>query len=242
MHNELQSFMTHRDLPEHVMQVDRRMIYRNNYFSALIDVLSARYPVVLKLVGDAFFKAVAKEYVFDHPPLNPVLAEYGEEFPAFLAQFPPAQSIPYLPDVALLESMRQQAILEEDAPVLDLALLIEDDPERLPQLSFRFLPSCRLFETSWPALEIWENNQQDQPAPMEIDEKAGGILVWRPELVTQMASLQPAEFVFFQLLMSGNNVETTCLHAMTDYPDLELAETIRKLALFDCLVGSEAEL
>src|SRR5690242_19722301 len=65
-------------------------IHRNTSTKGLVDALAANYATVLQLVGDEWFRACAVDYVRAHPPRSPVLATYGEDFPAFLASFPPA--------------------------------------------------------------------------------------------------------------------------------------------------------
>ena len=66
----------------------RFAVYRNNVASSLIKALEARFPVIERLVGDAFFKGVAHAFIRAHPPRSPVLMEYGDAFPAFLTAFP----------------------------------------------------------------------------------------------------------------------------------------------------------
>src|SRR5437764_9903127 len=79
-------------------------VYRNNVAVGLIKSLEARYPVVRRLVGDDFFRAAARAFISRNKPQNAVLIGYGADFAAFLRSFPPAAELPYLPDVASLES------------------------------------------------------------------------------------------------------------------------------------------
>ena len=65
-------------------------VYRNNVYSSLIDVLQARFPVVSRLVGEEFFRAMARVYVEQEPPRSAVLLRYGASFPDFVASFAPA--------------------------------------------------------------------------------------------------------------------------------------------------------
>jgi hypothetical protein len=83
--------------------VQRFAVYRNNVVVSLIDALADTYPVVQQLVGEEFFRAMAREFALDHPPASPVMAYYGEGFAEFVAGFPPAAALSYLADVARLE-------------------------------------------------------------------------------------------------------------------------------------------
>ena len=61
-------------------------VYRNNCVVSLCEALAAGFPVVETLVGEEFFKAMARVYVGEHPPCSPVLMEYGETFARFLEE------------------------------------------------------------------------------------------------------------------------------------------------------------
>ncbi|MEZ5722575.1 MAG: DNA-binding domain-containing protein [Paracoccaceae bacterium] len=56
-------------------------VYRNNVVVSLSEALATGFPVVRKLVGEAFFSAMAGVFVRAHPPRSPVLTMYGEGFP-----------------------------------------------------------------------------------------------------------------------------------------------------------------
>ena len=94
-------------------------VYRNNTFANLTDALAACYPVVRRLVGAGFFDYAADAYIRHHPPASGNLHDFGAELADFIAAFPPAQSLAYLPEVARLEWAWQQsyhaADLNEDS-------------------------------------------------------------------------------------------------------------------------------
>jgi hypothetical protein len=131
---------------------------------ALITALAERFPAVRRLTGTAFFDATASAYLRAHPPRSPVIADLGGDFPAFLAHFPPAASLPYLPDVARLEWLRGRAYHAADAdglPPDDVARQAEGangDPV------FILHPSLHLFRSDWPAVSIWAAQAPGAPA------------------------------------------------------------------------------
>src|SRR5579872_735082 len=102
---------------------DRRRfaVYRNNVAVSLIGSLAARYPVTRRLVGEDFFRAMARSYAAQNKPETPVLIHYGRSFPAFIAAFEPARDIAYLADVACLENAWVEAYHAAEATPLDLA-------------------------------------------------------------------------------------------------------------------------
>lgn len=133
----------------------RFAVYRNNVVHGLTQALVRRFPVVERLVGPAFFAAMARVFVAAHPPRTPVLLRYGDAFPGFLAGFPPVAHLPYLADVARLELARGAAYHAADAAPLD--------PEALrtagPRTRLRLHPSLRLLRSDWPVVAIWAANQ-----------------------------------------------------------------------------------
>lgn len=78
-------------------------IYRNNVFSNFREVLRAVYPVVERLVGESFFNYAADRFIRLYPSTSGGLHRFGGDFAEFLASFPPAADLVYLPDTARLE-------------------------------------------------------------------------------------------------------------------------------------------
>lgn len=98
-------------------------VYRHTIFAVLTDALRLTYPAVDRLVGPEFFKAAAAAFARRNPPTNASLNAYGGAFVDFLAEFPPAASIAYLPDVARLEWALNVAANAPDVPALDPIML-----------------------------------------------------------------------------------------------------------------------
>lgn len=146
--------------------LDRRfLVYRNNVQHGLSSALSQRFPVIERLVGTEFFKAMARVFAASHPPQSPVMIDWGGDFPAFLAAFEPVAKLPYLPDVARLELARGHAYHAADASVADPSALAAGDPSDLRLI---LAPSVRAYRSDWPAVSIWALNQpgaQQTPLP-----------------------------------------------------------------------------
>ncbi len=129
--------------------------------SSLIDALADTFPVVQDLVGEVFFRAMAGVFVRQAPPRSAVLAEYGEDFPAFIGHFGPAHGVPYLADVARLERLRVRAFHAADAEPLTperIARALED-PERLPALQVLCHPSVGVLGSRYAVVSLWAAHQ-----------------------------------------------------------------------------------
>ena len=184
--------------------VERRFaVYRNNVAVALIGALEARYPVVRRLVGDDFFRAMAGAYVAAEKPRAPTLIHYGDGFPDFVACFPPAGAVAYLADVARLENAWIEAYHAAEAAALSLDALAAIAPDGFEALRFRPHPAARLLSFAHPAASIWAASQGDgEPRPPEnwAGEEA---LVTRPDADVFVRVLPPGGFAFATALFSG---------------------------------------
>lgn len=141
----------------------RFAVYRNNVATALGDALACAFPVIHKLVGDAFFRAMAGVFWRAFPPEDPRLPLWGGRFPGFLAGFPPVAHLPYLPDVARLELGLRQSYHAADAAPLDVTNV---DAGAVLSLRPRLAPATLVLSSRHPALSIWRFNTGGGPKPV----------------------------------------------------------------------------
>ena len=151
-------------------------VYRNNVAASLTDALVAAFPVIAKLVGADFFRAMAGVFLRAHPPGDPRLQLWGGAFPGFLARFEPVAHLPYLPDMARLELGLRQSYHAADAPALPLARL---SPEAVMALRPRLAPATLLLDAHFPVLSIWRKNTYIPD--LAIDWTPERILIARPD-------------------------------------------------------------
>ena len=153
-------------------------VYRNNVAVGLADALEQSFPVVRKLLGETFFRAMAAVHLRQHPPRSPLMMFYGADFPGFLASFAPVAHLPYLPDVARLELALRDSYHAADASPIDPARLAALDPEALARVRLRLTPALRLIRSDWPVHAIWHaNTDPTAPAPQPGPQAA---LILRP--------------------------------------------------------------
>ena len=161
----------------------RAAIHRNNVQASLSAALGARFPVVARLVGPEFFGALALQFIAQHLPTSPVLAEYGARFVDFLDAFEPAREVPYLADVARLEWARHLAWHAEDAAVLTIERLAAVAADRLESVRLGLHPAAAVVASAWPVVSIWTTNALDQEVrPVGADAGSECALVTRPGL------------------------------------------------------------
>lgn len=208
--------------PDALGRARRVAIYRNAVRANWRGALQAVYPVVLKLVGPAFFNEAANRYATSHPSTSGDLHDFGGHFGAFLASYPYAGDLPYLPDVARLEWAMHEAFHARDVEPLAIARLGDVAPDRYGDLVFRVAPCVRLIDTAWPALAIWEANQRDGDLPPGFELDGGGdwLLVRRDGYDATVEWLDHADFEFLSAVLAGESlaaaVERPAIAALDD--------------------------
>lgn len=181
----------------------RFAVYRNNVTVSLTEALARRFPVIMRLVGATFFRATAQAFVQANRPRSPVLAEWGEGFPAFLATFPPLAAWPYMADVARIEYARGRAFHAADARPLDPAALTGADPA---SLRLALHPSVAVLRLSCPAVSIWSQNQPSgQRAPLPVGAETA-LILRDPAFSVQVEAIGPGDAALIRALLDGQTL------------------------------------
>jgi hypothetical protein len=207
----------------------RFAVYRNNVVSGLGKALKSRFPVVEKIVGEEFFAAMARLFVTAQPPRSPLLAAYGDSFPAFIAAFEPAREIPYLADVAQLEAARTRAYHAADAVPIDTSRLTALDSHVVESIRIDMLPSVEIVRSSHPIVTIWAMNSGEQELAPIADWRGEDALVARPYLDVQVRRLPPGGAAFLLALAAGQPLGDAAEAALADDPDFDLTGNLAGL-------------
>ena len=183
----------------------RFAVYRNNVTVSLIDALAQTFPVVQALVGEDFFRAMAKVFAQNNPPRSRVMAFYGDSFPAFVAGFAPATALPCLADVARLEMARVQAYHAADrAPLHPQALVAAmADGEKLLSLRLHLHPSVQLLDARFAVYSLWAAHQGALCISTVDPDLPEAALVFRSGLDVHTLALAAGEARFLAVLMEG---------------------------------------
>ncbi|KEA64623.1 Glutamate synthase [NADPH] large chain [Marinobacterium lacunae] len=199
-------------------------VYRNNVIVSLIEALESTFSVVQRLVGEQFFRAMAREYLREHMPNHPVLARFGDSFPGFIAEFEPASSLPYLADTARLEWARVQAYHAMDAGPLSAETLqvALSEPERLPQLRISLHPSAHLLRSQYAAVSLWAAHQDLIPLSQVDPWQPEQALILRPQLEVEVIPLDRATAAFTACLIDGLTLGAAVDETLNTHSDFDL--------------------
>lgn len=207
--------------------------YRASVLSNLAAAVVVTYPVVGAIVGDEFLAAAARAYATQVPSRSGDLNAYGDSFGEFLADFPPARALPYLPDVARLEWQCQQVMLAPTAGPVDLSLLGSVSPDDWGRLCFPLDPAHAIVSSRWPLARLWEINQAVLQGQAEIDyaidfNAAQSVLVQRESGELSVRQIEPAEGAFLGVLGAGGTLAGAVDEAAAIAPDFDLGEVLKR--------------
>lgn len=221
--------------PDGAQASKRFDVYRNNVAVSLTEALETGFPVIRKLVGAEFFKAMSGVYLRQHPPTSQLMMFYGQDLPAFLTGFQPVQHLPYLPDVARLELALRQSYHAADAEPLPPETLQTLAADRLMGARLVFAPAMVLIRSRWPVHGIWRmNTEEAAPKPGTAGEN---VLVTRPEFDPVLSTLAPGGGTFLARLIAGARFSEALDAATEQVPEFDLTATLGVLFAGAAITG-----
>ena len=210
--------------PEGAPAGKRFSVYRNNVAVSLSEALEVTFPIIRKLVGDDFFKAMAGVFLRQHQPDSPVLMFYGTPMPGFLESFEPVTHLGYLPDVARIELALCHSYHAADTPPLDPTALQAISPDDLLKTRLHLAPPVHLIRSKWPAGSIFHANSSGGAPPKEMHPE--DILITRPEFDPQVTVLPCGAGAFIAALINNSPLGDALKQATITSGDFDLTETL----------------
>jgi hypothetical protein len=215
------------DAPDLQARLD---VYRNTIAKGCADALVAQFPTVGKVVGEPWLAAAARRFAQVHPPTEPSLLTYGAGFPDWLARFPPAADMPFLPGLAALDMLWTQAHLAADAEPLRPDALGALAPEAFSRAALTPHPAARLawFDAGLPSL--WLALQADAPPErLELDDRPEGLLFVRPALRVEALRLSRGAYVLAAACAEGRSLAAAAAEAAQAEPEAALDAAFARL-------------
>lgn len=210
-------------------------VYRNNVFVGLTRALERRFPIVRRLVGEEFFAGMARVYAGREKPASPLMFQYGDGFPDFIARFRPAAGLAYLPDVARIEAAWTRAYHAAEIEPLDLGTLAALSQD-IGRCRLAAHPSATLLSSAYPAASIWSENQSAEPSSVSFRPET--VLVVRPVEQVSVHILPAGDRGFIEAIYSGASLGEAAAAAAQDNPNFEFGTTLVGLTA----LGAFAEL
>jgi len=204
----------------------RYNVYRNNVTSSLVDSLAQIFPATQRIVGENFFRDMARVFVRTAPSQSRLIFQFGTGFDDFIRRFEPAGSVPYLADVATIERKWLNAYHAANATTLAADALTKVAPKTLGDLVFQKHPAADIFKSPFPAVSIFSANRAGTEMPKRALDDAEEALIVRPNLEVLVLNLPKGHAIFLEALFQGQTLGEAAGTAMEAEPSFDINSAI----------------
>ena len=203
--NELHSAGKCKYNYEFIHQVERLSaskrlnIYKRTTLTAHINALAQCYNCCENILGEKYFKQLAKQYFYQHPSMSQNLNEYGYHFSNFLQmQIDKRKELIdylYLPDLARLEFSFEQAYFSKNSNNFNYEALTNIDEDKYPHLCFELNASLSLLQSNYPIYEIWQTNRVDSfQHEIPATSKPQNLCIYRKNFKPVIEDIAPSDW------------------------------------------------
>lgn len=210
---------------------ERRLaIHRRHYESSLVTAIRTKFPATAWLVGSSFLDEAAKQFIRQHPPAVPCIAEYGAEFPRFLSSHPGAVRVPYLHPFADLEwHLGQVAIsVDRSGPALEDFSTIETNA--LMDAGLTLQPGLRYLHSPWPVDDLMKLYLSEMaPSEYRLAPADVGLEVRGARGEFRINRLDAAEFIFRKAILDGQSIGAAAEHALDENDEFDVGHAFTML-------------
>lgn len=196
---------------------ERMGIYHNAYRVRLVEVLLDNFEHTGMYLGEEWFYKLANRYVQSHASTHQNIANYGYQFPDFLAKQLPRDL--EVAELALLDWTLRRAF-----DGLDSQLLNNDDLQNLIGsygAEARLVPVATVSVVThrFNTVDIWHAiDSEKAPPAVELLEVPIDILTWRKGFSPHFRSLSIIESAAVKHLLAGDNLEQIGESLTTQFP------------------------
>jgi hypothetical protein len=218
----------------------RLNVYRNNTAMTLRDVLKQAFPVTALLLGEKFMDFAIHEFTAIAPPDSGDMNAYGAGFPEFLEHLPNLNQFAYVPDVARLEWLAQEAYLSpREMPLTGQDLAAVEDPVNL---KLYLQPHVKLLRSGWPVDKLWSRVNEEGAALKDFEMKPAETYaaIFRAGDNISVWSISEGGYRFLEYLQSEPVFAFAAEAGMRAEPDLSLDRLLATLLQQELLAKKTA--
>jgi hypothetical protein len=219
----------------------RLAIHQGHYEASLAAALLAKFPASAWLAGTAFVTEAARAYAHACPPPQPCIAEYGRDFPAFLARFG-RTAPPYLQSFAALELAVGEVSIAVDVRPLRWAELASVAAEELLESALTLQPGLRHLRAPWRIDELMTTYLRGEaPERFVLAEGETHVEVRGARGSLRLLRLDGATFVFRTELVAGRTIAKAAELALDVAADFDAGAALRALVHAGLVVAHRGE-
>ncbi len=210
--------------------VRRLAIHQRHYEASLVTAVCGKFPATTWLVGADLVTNAARAYVRTHPPQRPCIAEYGEDFPEFLALFEHGLNLPYLRSFAELEWHAAQVSVAVDYPPVTWIEIVELGSDALLSTRVVLQPGLRYLRASWAIDRLMTTYLAGaEPDEFVLTNADTHIEVRGVRGALRIESLNAGTFVFRSALVGGRPVGDAAEAALAGDPAFDAGTALTNL-------------
>jgi len=205
-------------------------IHLRHYETSLTAALRDKFAACAWLAGGDLVNAAVRAYVRARPPRQLCIAEYGHDFPQFLASYGRARTIPYLESFAALEWAVGQVSIAIDYPPLAWSDLAQVGPKRLIDSALVLQPGLRYLRAAQNVDELMTMYLRgNEPERFVLPESDTFIEVRGARGTVHLARLDGPTFAFRKEIAAGSSIGDAAGRALEYLSTFDPGEALRLL-------------
>lgn len=197
----------------------RLAVYADAYRLRLVEALAHNYPRLQQLLGDENFSVLARDYLDAHPSTDPSVRWFGHRLAEYLQQHHPHQ--PVLAELASWEWAIAAAFDAANTQPLTEAAMSAIDPAQWAMLRLQLHPSVRSLRMSTNAPAVFKalSGDAEPPSPETLAAPRNWV-IWRQEMTPRYRSVPEDEAAALQTLVLQRTFEQLC-EVLCDWHDAD---------------------
>jgi hypothetical protein len=214
-------------------------LYRGNVRSHWRAALANAYPVLLALVGGAYFDALSLAYARAHPSRSGDLNRFGDGLPAFIGNYERDSRFRFFADVARFEWALHMAGFAADVTVFTPRQWLDLGDERLLDTQLAVHPACTAIASDYAVANIWRAHQPGRVFPQQLDVRTWSLIVrplWQPTVLAHSEAAHAA----FIALQGGRTLAEALDAAFAIDPEFDFATQWHAWIAASAITGAAA--
>jgi len=217
----------------------RLAIHLRHYDASLVAALCDKFPACAWLAGPDFVRGAARAYARAQPPSQPCIAEYGRNFPQFLAAYGCSPSLPYLASFAALEWAVAQASIAIERTPRSWPEVSRLGAERLVDSTLVLQPGLHYLQAEWRVDELMTTFLSGAaPERFVLVEASTFIEIRGARGDVRVARIDGATFVFRTALKEGLSLGEAATRALECDATFDAGAALRALAIASLITAT----
>lgn len=213
---------------DRLLNEERLDVHRQTIMENLVNSLQITYPGIWQLLGQDCARGVALSYIHEmqYLPENGMMANYGSNFPEYLAKFPSTKHLVYIKDFATYEWLKSNcyhAKFDKAIGFDELQAMAEDD---LEEAKFIFNDSVQFFSSDYQVDAIQSVLDNPEEEFISIPEGKYFFIIFQNQGRVVTNNIKCELWNFLQEMQSGQKFREV-VDKYQDQPEFDFSGALR---------------